>query len=261
MIAEGPHMNVRHLLLLPALIAAVALLAPRAVLAEDAPADAATEAKALIAQIDAAETAKDDGAMSELMKKVPAVYKQVTDSGLKGSMMKALGRTVRNAKFPGARKAALDAVVETGDGKEAWKTIQGGYPADDVEDPERFNVEFVKAVGALHPDAAIDRLLETFKKAKQLDLASEAVLALGNYKSSKRREYILLEITKAGKNMVPSRSASKNPSPETTARWGGVSPAIGKALDTLTGEKVGDPLEWFKRVDEAKKNLKSLFRD
>jgi 2-succinyl-5-enolpyruvyl-6-hydroxy-3-cyclohexene-1-carboxylate synthase len=119
----------------------------------------------------------------------------------------------------------------------------------------------VKAIGALHPDAAIDRLLETYQKAKQLDLAAEAVLALGNYKSSKRREYILVEVVKTGKNMVPSKSTSKNPSPETQARWSQVSPAIGKCLDNLTGEKVGDPQEWFKRVDEAKKNLKSLFRD
>jgi hypothetical protein len=254
-------MNARRLLALPALVAAFAVAAPAAVRAEDAPADAAAQAKALLAEIDAAESAKDDGALTGLAKKVPPLYKQVQDNAVKGSLMKALGSIVRSTKFPGARKAALEAVVETEDGKEAWKAIQAGYPADDVEDAERFNVEFVKAVGALHPDAAIDRLLETYKKAKQLDLAAEAALALGNYKTSKRREYIVIEVVKIGKNLVPSKSTSKNVSPETQARWSQVSPAIGKCLDNLTGEKVGDPLEWFKRVDEAKKNIKSLFRE
>jgi hypothetical protein len=255
-------MNARRLLCLPVLVAAFAVTSPRLVLAEDAAApDATPQAKALLAEIDTAESNKDDGALTGLVKKVPPLYKDTQDAGVKGSLMKALGSTVRSTKFPGARKAALEAIVETEDGKEAWKAIQAGYPADDVEDPERFNVEFVKAVGALHPDAAIDRLLETYKKAKQLDLAAEAVLALGNYKSSKRRESIVLEVVKIGKNLVPSKSTSKNPSPETQARWSQVSPSIGKCLDNLTGEKVGDPLEWFKRVDDAKKNIKSLFHD
>jgi hypothetical protein len=170
-------------------------------------------------------------------KKAPPLYKSTQDArGPRSRISRRQGEQDTTA-----RKAALDALVETEDGKEAWKAIQGAYPADDVEDQERWNVDFVKAVGLLHPDGAIDKLLETFAKAKQSDFAGAAVAALGNYNESKQRERILTEIVKAGKNMVPSRSKTANPSPEASARWGVVSEKIGKALDQLTGDSVGDP--------------------
>jgi hypothetical protein len=60
--------------------------------------------------------------------------------------------------------------------------------------------------------------------------------------------------------MVPS-VGSKAISQETQARWAEISPKIGKALDKLTGTMIGDPRDWFRKVDEAKKNLKGFFKD
>lgn len=235
-------------------------VAPRAALAADAP-EAVAALKAAVAEVDAAMKAKDESAVSVAVKKVPPLYKAVTDGGARSAAAKELASVVKASKLTTARKDALDALVETEDGKEAWKHLQGAYPADNVEDETRWNVDVVKAVGALHPDGAIDRLVETFKKAKQADLAGAAVLALGNYKSSKQRVDILLQIVKAGKNMVPSQSTSKGVSADAQARWATLNSAIGKALDTLTGETVGDSVEWFKRVDDLKGKEKTLFRD
>ncbi len=251
-----------------ALVAALAgapLLSPRTATCEPpapAPAtDAASQVKALLVEMETALKAKDEGAIVKVAKQLPALFKATQEGAVRASIAKALGSVVKQNKMTTARGAALDALVETEDGKEAWKAIQGSYPADDVEDSERWNVEFVKAVGLLHPDAAIERLLETFRKAKQDDLAATAVTALGNYGKSKQREMVLTEIVKAGKNMVPANSSGKNASPETRARWAALSGAIGKALDQLTGDSVGDPVEWFKKYDDGKKNIKAMFKN
>ncbi|MCC7138782.1 MAG: hypothetical protein IT460_10205 [Planctomycetes bacterium] len=252
----------RRLALVLALAAAPAALAPRAARAEDAPAtDAVGQIKALIAEIDAAEKAKDEGALSSAVKKAPPLYKGTQDSAAKSSLMKAVAGVVKQSKMTTARKDAMAALVETEDGKEAWKHIQSAYPDDDAEDETRWNVDFVKALGALHPDAAIDRLLDTFRKAKQNDLSAAAVMACGGYHKSKQRERILEEIVKAGKNMAPARSTTKNVSQEQQARWAAIEGPIGKALDQLTGDAVGNAAEWFKRFDENKKNVKALFKD
>jgi hypothetical protein len=244
----------------------VGLLTPFAApVRADAPAaapatDAASQIKALIAEIDAAMVEKDDAKLSSAAKKAPTLYKSTTDQAVRGPLLKSLVALVKQTKYASARSAALKALIETEDSKEAGKALMAVYPKDDVEDNERFNVAIVNGIGALHPDSAIPTLLETYKKAKQNELAAEAVLALGNYHKSRQRETVLEEIYKIGKNMVPSRAPGKNPSPEVQARWGVMAPAIGKALDMLTGDTVGDPTEWFKRINDAKV-LKTLFKD
>lgn len=252
-------MSYHSRILVPVLAAAALLVArsPRA--AAD---DAAAQVAAIVAEIDAAEKAKNEDGVQAGVKKVAPAYKATQDAALRGSLLKAAMSVVKNAKFSTpTRKMALTALVETEDGPACWKVMSGAYPKDDAEDPEKFNQEYVKAVGALHPDGAVDVLLETFRKAKVPDVSANAVTGLGNYGKSKHREKILAEVAKAAKNMIPSRSATKNPSKEAQDRWQAVGPAIGTALDTLTGQKVGDVTEWIKRVDEAKNNLKSLFRN
>jgi hypothetical protein len=245
-----------------ALAAALGVGSIPAARAEDAPADVATQAKALVAEIDAAEKAKDEQAIATATKRASPLYKATQDGAIRSSIAKALGGVVKNAKVGTfARRAALAALVETEDGQTAWKALSSAFPAADSDDPEKFNADVVRSIGLLHPDGAIDPLLELFQKAKQSYLSAEAVKALGNYGKSKHRERIVLEVVKAGKNMVPSKSKTQSASAETTARWGEVSGAIGQALDGITGQKIGDPIEWFKRVDEAKKNLKSLFKE
>jgi hypothetical protein len=252
-------MRVLRTTLAAAVLCAASVPAARA---DDAAVPVATQVKAVIAEIDAAEKAKDEQAIATATKRVSPLYKSTQDAGLRTSLAKALGGVVKNAKVGVfARRAALGALVETEDGPTAWKALSGAFPGHDSEDPDKFDVDVVKAVGQLHPDGAIDVLLESFQKSKMAYLAAESVRALGNYGKSKQRERILLEIVKIGKNMVPSRGKTAAASPETVARWGEVSGGIGQALDGLTGQKVGDPIEWFKRVDEAKKNLKSLFKE
>lgn len=222
--------------------------------------DAASTIKALIAEIDAGMSEKDDAKMSAAAKKAATAYKSTADQAIRGPLLKALIGLVKQTKYQSARRAALTAIVETEDAKEGTKVLLTVYPKDDVEDTERFNCDIVKAIGALHYDSAIDLLLESFQKAKQGDLAAEAVTALGNYHKSKQRERILTELYKAGKNMVPPHGGTKRVSPEVQAKWGLISGPLGKCFDTLTGDSVGAVDEWFKKIDAAK-DLKKLFKD
>ena len=223
----------RRLGLAPLLALALALPAAGPARAEDKPAtpasppaapaatDAAGQIKQLQTDIDAAMKAKDDGALTTLAKKVPPLYKSTQDGPSKAALAKTLGSMMKNPKLSSSRKAALDALVEIEDGKEAWKAIQAQYPADDLDDPERFNLTFIKAVGDMHPDAAIDRLLESFRKGKQADVSAAAITALGNYHKSKQRERVFEEIVKAARNMVPSKSATANAEPRDDRALGG----------------------------------------
>ena len=223
------------------------------------PADATAQITAAAAEVDAAVKAKDDGACVTAAKKLGGLYKSTTDAAAKATIVKGLCSIVKQAKLPSGRKTALDLLVASDDGVNVWKGLSSLYPKDDVEDPEKFNIEILKAIGLLHPDGAIDPLLTTFQKAKASDVASAAVTALGNYHKSKLRDHILEEVCKAGKNMIPSKSRTANPSADAQARWATISGPIGKALDTLTGTPKGDPVEWFKAVEEAKKNYAKLF--
>jgi len=222
--------------------------------------DAASVINGLIAEIDAGMKDKDDAKMSAAAKKAATAYKSTADQAVRGPLLRALIGLVKQSKYQSARRAALTAIVETEDSKEGTKVLLTVYPKNDVEDTERFNCDVVKAIGALHADSAIDMLLESFQKAKQPDLAAEAVIALGNYHKSKQRERIVDELCKAGKNMVPSRGHGKRVSPEVQARWSAIGGPLGKAFDMLTGDAVGSVDEWFKKIDAAK-DLKTLFKD
>ena len=252
----------KHLLYVPATLALCLLAAPSAFADGTPPADTSSQAKAVQGDLDAAVKAKDDDGAAKAAGKLAKFYKDVQDPAAKASVAKDLAGLVKQTKLTAARRAGLDALVATEDGATAWKSgLSGVYPANDADDPAKFNVEIVTAVGTLHPEGAIDVLLETFRKAKASELSAVAVAALGNYHKSKRREQILEEIYKAGKNMIPSRGKGKNPSAEEQARWGQLGPAISRALDSLTGTHAADANEWFKKIDDAKKDYKKLFKE
>ena len=245
-------------LLLAAALLGLAGFAPAPARAAD---DTAAEITATLTALDTALSAKDESNANAAIKKLPGLYKGTADKAVQASIAGKLGKAVKQKAVPGVRKNALDALVETDDGPTAWSGLKGAYPDNDVEDAERFNVEIVKAIGALHPEGAVDQLLETFRKAKQTDLAGQAALALGNYHKSKRRVEILEELIKTGKLLKPGQSTTKSISPEAQAKWTALSAPLGKALDTLTGQTIGDPIDWFKKYDESKKNVKALFKD
>jgi hypothetical protein len=251
-------MTTSRLLLVSASVLGLLVSVPRPARAEG---DAAADVTATLTALDTALAAKDESAANAAIKKLPGLYKAAADKAVQSSIATKLGKAVKQKAVPNVRKNALDALVETDDGAIAWKGLSGVYPDNDAEDPERFNVEIVKAIGALHPEEAIDKLLETFRKAKQTDLAAAAVSALGNYHKSKKREAILEDLIKTGKLLKPAQSKTQSISAEAQAKWGALGPPLGHALDQLTGLSVGDPVDWFKKYEESKKNLKALFKE
>jgi hypothetical protein len=243
----------------PLAVALVVLAAP-VVAARAEPAADPAAVKALVAKIDAARAAQDDSALASALKEIPPLYKGTEDASLRESLRKEIGASLKNAKLPGARGAALSALAETEDGAKAWSVLQPVFPGPEREDEDGFHLEVVNVTGALHPEPAVPPLVELIKKAKKPELAAAATTALGEYHASKHRVAHLEEFVKAVKLVVPGRSTTKAVSPEAQQRWAAVGPAFGKAMDKLTGQVIGDPLEWIKKFDDTK-DLKSLFKD
>ncbi len=217
------------------------------------------------AQMDLEKALKDgdEDAANAALCRVPELYRVIT-WGPHASPSKALqplADAVRQTKFARIRPTALQALFDTRDGENAWKVLKSAYPKDNVEDASKFNVEVVKAVGTLHPEAAVDTLLLTLRSAKQAEMSVGAALALGKYHTSKQRERILGEVVKTAKTLNPAGDGKTKVTPEAQARWDAIHGPIGKGLDELTGTTVGDAVEWIKKVDDAKGNLKSLFKD
>jgi hypothetical protein len=247
--------------LLAVLVLGVSAPAPARAADVDPAVAAAANLKAAAAELDAAVKAKDEAAVGAAAKKISGLYKDTEDAAARAAAAKALAGAIKNPKVGGARSEALAALVETEDAKEGGKALLSAYPADDVFDETKFNAEIVKALAHFHPEPAIDRLLETFKKAKQAELSAAAVTALGGYNASKQREKILAEVVKIAKNLQPGSTKDKAASPEAMERWGIIGGAIGPALDKLTNTRVGDTKAWIKKVDETKGSLKSLFAE
>jgi hypothetical protein len=172
------------------------------------------------------------------------------------------GKLVKQTKLPDARKRALRALVEIGDGEQGWSALRASYPGPDSADASKFDLEIVKAVGDLHADGGIDSLLQTLRYAKRLDLAVTAAESLGSYHPSKQRERVLREVVSVAKAMRPLPAGAKTPSPkEVVDRWEGLRTALGPALDRLTGASLVDVDAWIEKVESTKGSLAGLFHD
>src|SRR5262245_46428657 len=95
---------------LASLLGVLCLLAaaPRRARAEDAP--PLSPAKKLLAEIEAAKTAKDDAKWIEGLKRIPAVYPDADDDADKKALAAAAGFALK-AKTDSVQNAALDALV------------------------------------------------------------------------------------------------------------------------------------------------------
>ena len=137
----------KHLVPLSAALGLCLLAAPAVFADGTPPADTSSQAKAVEGDLDAAVKAKDDDGAAKAAGKLAKFYKDVQDPAVKASIAKDLSGLVKQTKLTAARRAGLDALVDTDDGATAWKSgLSGAYPNNDADDPTKFNVEIVKAV-------------------------------------------------------------------------------------------------------------------
>jgi hypothetical protein len=218
-----------------------------------------TPAQTLVAELEAAKTAKDDLMWVETLKRVPEVYAGATDADKK-VLAQTTGHGLK-AKTEQVQKAALEALVGTKDGEVAWKAgLKSEMPDAKAETAKPFSVKVVEALKDLHPEAAVATLLSLFHDAKDPVVSARAAAALGGYERSKQRLKILEELIKGIRAAMPGASRDgKAAAP--TPRWTEMGPAAGNALNELTGQTFGDVDDWLKFYDENKKKPAGMFKN
>jgi len=135
--------------------AVLALLAPLA------GADAPEDVKAIVDELTAAAKAKDVAGATEALKKLPDVYKGTQDKALRGKLLGAVGKALKNKKLGDARLAAVDALLAVDDAKAASKFLSKVMPnPKKVEEATELQMAVVKAAGLMGQSRSIKSLTE-----------------------------------------------------------------------------------------------------
>lgn len=234
------------------------------VLATPVRADEATdeEIKTLLDQLDEARKDEDVSSLKALVPTVPDLYKATETSGLQSKLCDMLGKIVKDDDLGDARVAAVDALVALDDPKDAWKELQRELPDPKADETTPIDIPVVKAAGLLAQTRAIKPLLELAGKARDKDVAKEAVLALGRFREEKRQRLMILdELMSIALRTRPGRTTDKVPSQEAVERWAAMEPAVIEALNTLTGQRVLAFDDWEAMFRENKRRPQELFID
>lgn len=220
--------------------------------------DPPTPAQTLVAELDAAKAAKEDGKWIEAAKRVATLYPDANEADKK-ALAAATGGGLKS-KSDTVQTAALDALVATKDGDAAWKAgLKSELPDEKAETAKPFSMRVLEALKDLHPDGAIAPVMNLLQKAKDPKVCAKALLALGGYERSKQRVTILEELIKTVKGAMPSRSTTKASSP--TPRWTEMEPNVIPALNALTGQTVADLGSWLKFWDDNSKKPAAIFKN
>ena len=249
-----PRIRTQPTLLRVAVAAASLLLFVVAARAEE------SAGKALLERLKNLQREADDGGLASAIDEVPSVYKSEGAAPVQAKLRGALGKIAKDKKLDSARSAAVRALCELDDAKNAWKEMSKLLPSPKVAEGSGLDLEVVRAAGQLAQSKAAKPLLELVKKGKDPKLAAAAARALGGFTADvKGRVKILEELVSLGKRLRPGQSTDKAAGSAATERWAAVGPAITEGLNELTGRSEKDFEAWEALVEEHKRNLKGLF--
>jgi hypothetical protein len=238
-------------------LALLLVLAPAAFAEEPA-----AEVKALADKIEEVRKAGDVSAMRAEVKKAAEMHNGLEDAAARGDLQDAIGKVLKDKKASDARLAAADALGTLNDHKGAWKQLKSAMPDVKAETAEPLDLAVLKAVGTVADEGAIDQLLELALKAKDRGIARDAAGALAGYTgASKAKKVKILEgLFEIGQRIKPSGGggSGKAVSPEASARWQEVAPALGKSLNAITARNIGTWEEWEVLFKDNKKTLAKL---
>jgi hypothetical protein len=235
---------------------ALSLLCAPTVRAADEPADL-DRAKTMLTDLAALRKAKDASGFQGELKNVVELHNKLEHGATRGKLQKELGAALKSKHLEGAHAAIIAALSELNDPKGAYKQLKRLLPGPKDEEVDELAREAVRAVGKLAPDGAIKQLMDLGEKAKDRASAIAAIDALGGFRTSKKRTAVLEGLIKLVMRFMPPRGVQAGEA--TIKRWEELGPPLVRALCALTGQKIGDPIEWLQMYKENKKNLDNLF--
>ncbi len=214
-------------------------------------------AKTLVAEMAASRKAKDTTALEAQAKKAVAAHNGITDKGLRGKLQKELGSILKSKHLAAAHGASIAALGELNDSKGAYKQLRKHMPGPKTEAATDQQKAVLAAVDKLAPDGALKDLFELAEKAKDYEAGGLAIAALGSFKSSKKRVTVVETLIKLMQRFEPPRGQQAGV--ETEKRWKALAEPLIRALNEITGQRIGDPAEWHDFWKANKKKPAGLF--
>jgi hypothetical protein len=231
---------------------------------------------ALEAKVTADLSAKSYDALQEDAKSTAALDKEVEGKAPYHDRLFKILRELSRSKVDDVCKAAIRAVGEAGNADDGARIVRAFLRPVDDDSPSTALLTSLETIPQIPDDSLVEPLLKIVTDSKNYSVAAKAVEALGSFKAAKRkREKIVEELVKTvqkdtpggqsrmGKDNQtnPDQPVGNNPGQGAAARWGLLSAALPKALNTLTGQSVATAEEWFTAVKQAKGHLGTLFHD
>lgn len=209
--------------------------------------------------------AKDSDAIIDAVTAVSLKYEDVEDKKLRESMRKALGKAIRY-KDDGVKHVVIDAFSRMGDPL-AYRYIAPFIKQSDRKKTPKLFEPAIRAVETLQPDDAVAPLLTLTKKSKSLSVSARAMRALGAFKSSKHRTKILESIISTVRKEKPGVKGRENPNwygnrntgAEARNRWEALAAPMVATANSITGQDLGSPVEWFDFFADNKRKPDVLF--
>ncbi len=251
------------------------VLAPCVARAEDAsqtPLEA--EASALEKTVAAHVKAKDADALVADMDALLLLYRRAgEEDDVQARLVAAIGSITKfskKGKGEDVLDLALTVLGETTDLRAA-PYVKPFLKQRDVKKAGRLLLTAIFAAGRLPDEGLVEPLLKLVEKSKDYEVAADAIRALGNYKScKKKRELILVRLVKSVQKGKPSGNAGLDPlrakpkvlkkgSP--VERWAVLSEVLPDALNKLTGQNLARATTWFEIVQESQRTIGKLFKD
>lgn len=241
-----------------ALAVVVLLLTALPVRAEDRP-DLLDPAD-LLARLDAARAAKDVRGVEALVRAAAAAHNRSRSAVVRGRLRARLGEILRDPQEDANRLHAADALAQVDDARAAWRELRRMLPDAAAPQVEPVGLRVLRALGLLAHDPCLDEILRFARASPDPTATSAAVEALGRFRFARQRKAILLDLLALGQEVSERpRRGTEGPPDEVRRRWLRVGDDVVRAMDHLTGRRVGSLAAWQQLVDEKRNELDSLF--
>lgn len=218
------------------------------------------ESEALVLRVSTHREAKDRPALEKVLAEIPAAHNALKTKTAQKQLQKAVGALLGDDEQKiMVRKAAVDTLAAMFDEKGVWAQLKKFVPKIKTEAVGQLGLSVLGALAKIQADGAIKALQNLSKSGRDPAAAGLAVLALGKYSYSKKREAILKFLIAEMTRMRPGRSRDVR-GRINAERFNALRDKLVLAANTLTRRDIAGIEPWLVTYKEMKKTPEKLFR-
>lgn len=259
--AGGP----RRAIVLNLLLAGVAcvLVSPGSLVstarAEDPP--AVLDAPTLLERLQAARRAGEVRAIEQLVKAAAEAHNRCRSASTRTRLRAQLGELVRDESAGGNRLHAVDALARLDDAQNAWRELRRSVPDPAADTVDATGRRVLRALGLLAYDPSLDPLRRMAREGRDPEAVALSVEAIGRFRFSRYRADLLGDLFAVGQDTASSPQRGTARDDATRQSWLRVVSEVVKAMDHLTGRRVGTLERWSVLLDQYRGRYEKLFEE